>query len=81
MIQTQRITDHRGRTLIIERDIIPVYSNPKCPLATVVDEAYLVGHVCYGQFATIDGEPANKRRVGQFLRRAREAAEKTGGEA
>jgi hypothetical protein len=69
----QRITDHRGRVLVIRQDIRPVYSNPECPWLLIEDDSHLVGHVCYSTSATIDGEPANRRRVSQFIRRAKEA--------
>ena len=72
-ITTERVTDQKGRVLEVSRDIRPVYSNPECPEFLVEDEAHLVGPFCYGVWATIDGEPTNRRRVGQFIRRAREA--------
>ena len=74
-ITTERVTDQKGRVLEVRRDIRPVYSNPKCPELTVADDAHLAGHYCYGVWATIDGEPANRRRVGQFIRRTREHVE------
>jgi len=77
-VHVQRLTDLRGRTLEVYRDIRPVYSNPECPEFLVEDDAHLVGHFCYGVWATIDGEQANRRRVGQFIRRAREALEEDG---
>ena len=68
-----RVIDNRGRTLEIHRDVRPIYSNPDNPFSTTTDEQYLVGHFVYSWWATIDGESANRRRVGQFFRRAREA--------
>ena len=75
-ITRHSITDHKGRTLVTG----PIYSNPNDPFAPTQDEGHLVGYACYGTWYTIDGEPANKRRASQFIRRARRHMEKKEGE-
>ncbi|MFA5053985.1 MAG: hypothetical protein WC565_07990 [Parcubacteria group bacterium] len=78
MIQRQQITDKRGRTLVVERDIIEI--RERGPNEHIVDggplDGPVVGRFCRSETVTIDGEPASKRRVGQFIRRARESMEK-----
>jgi len=75
VIDTQRISDKRGRTLIIERDIVEIRETPWGEHTIDGDpmDGPVVGRVLRYERATINGEDSNRRRVGQFIRRLRES--------
>jgi hypothetical protein len=68
------ITNEKGQTLRTVDDVREIWSNPEAPYSEF--GAKLVGHEVTRCNQTIDGEPANNRRVGQFIRRAQECADK-----
>ena len=68
------ITNKKGQILRIADDIREIWSNPEAPYSQC--GAKLVGYSVTRHIQTIDDEPANNRRVGQFLRRAQEQMDK-----
>jgi hypothetical protein len=72
------IRDFKGRTLVIERDVAEI--RERGPNDYVVDgdpmDGPIVARLLRWESFTIDGEPANRRRVGQFVRRIREERER-----
>ena len=74
-LNIQRVIDSEGRVLELHQDIRPVYSNPDCPMLVIEDPRYLVGHIVYNEWATIDGRSADERQVKRFIRQSRERAD------
>jgi hypothetical protein len=69
MISKQTIHGAGGHVLTYESDIRPVYSNPEFPELLIEDDEYLVGHVCYGERYTLDGQPISKKAAARIIRR------------
>ena len=80
MISVHRITNRRGQTLVVETDIVEVRENALGEHVLDGDmlDGPVVGHFLRWGRLTIDGEPASRRRVGQFIRRARESIGRRG---
>jgi len=74
MENVSTIENKKGQTLRIVDDIRDVWSNPEAPYSLY--GAKFVGAVRTRCSQTIDGEPANNRRVAQFIRRVQEDMDK-----
>jgi hypothetical protein len=68
-LHKQTIHGAGGHVLTYESDIRPIYSNPECPEICIEDDEHLVGHVCYGERYTLDGQPITKKAAARIIRR------------